>query len=265
MTLVVKMGGASGIDPDALLADLAALDDEWVLVHGGNEELSALSRRLGHPPRFVQSPSGHSSRVTDAETLAHIQMTYRGRINNDLVLRLQNLGVSAVGLSGVDGGLLRATRKAAIRIVEDGRTRLLRDDLTGRVHTVNTDLLRLLLGAGYRPAVTLPALADDGSAVNVDGDRAAASIAGALGATDLVILSNVPGLLRDPDDPGSLIERIPRDRLDEYERFAQGRFRKKLLGVREALDAGVHRVVLGTTDSPHPLQDALSGRGTVIG
>jgi len=262
--LVVKLGGGADIDATPLLAELAALEQPWVLVHGGNEELSELQRRLGQEPRFVTSPSGHQSRVTDAATIAAIQMSYRGRINNDLVLRLQRLGCNAIGLSGIDGGLWRATRKEAIRIVEEGRKVLLRDDHTGTIHTVNADLLRLLTAAGYRCVVTLPALADSGEALNVDGDRAAAAVAAALGAEELVILSNVPGLLRDVDDPASLIATIPRDRLADFEPLAKGRFRKKLLGVREALDGGVRRVVLADARAEHPLEAARSGRGTVI-
>lgn len=261
--IVVKVGGAAGIELDPLVQDLARLDG-WILVHGGNEELSALSTALGHAPRFATSPSGHVSRVTDATTISHIQMAYRGRINNDLVLQLQNAGVDAVGLSGVDGALWQATRKPAIRIVEDGRKMLLRDDLTGKIHAVNGRLLRLLLGGGYRPVVTLPALADTGEAVNVDGDRAAAAMAGELQAHTLVILSDVPGLLRDRDDPESLVRHIPRDRLHEYEAFAQGRFRKKMLAVQEALDAGVGQVVLASANVPEPVSSALAGAGTVI-
>jgi acetylglutamate/LysW-gamma-L-alpha-aminoadipate kinase len=233
-------------------------------VHGGNAELDDVSRRMGHAPRFVTSPSGHSSRVTDPQTIALIQMVYRGRINGDLVLRLQGLGVNAVGLSGVDGGLWRAARKEAVRVVEGGRKFLLKDDHTGRIHTVNTALLRLLLENGYHPVVTLPALADTGEAVNVDGDRAAALVAASLGARDYLNLSNVPGLLRDPADPATLVARIPRGGLDSFEAFAQGRFKKKLLGVREALAGGVGRVVLASANAEHPVRSALAGRGTVI-
>src|ERR1041385_850972 len=168
--LVVKLGGGASLDVDAVLRDLAALQRPWVLVHGGNAELNEVSEKLGHKPRFVTSPGGYTSRVTDPETIRLIQMVYRGRINNDLVVRLQGLGVNAVGLSGADGRLWQAERKAAIRIVEGGRTFLLRDDHTGKVVGVNTGLLRLLLDNGYRPVLTLPALASDGSAVNVDGD-----------------------------------------------------------------------------------------------
>lgn len=262
--LVVKLGGAAGIDVDAVLRDLAALDEPWVLVHGGNAELDDVSRRLGHEPRFVTSPSGYTSRVTDAETLRLIQMVYRGRVNNDLVRRLQGLGVNAVGLSGVDGRLWIAERKEAVRVVDGGRTFLLRDDFTGRVVSANTDLLRLLLDHGYRPVLTLPAITTQGEAVNVDGDRAAALVAAALGATELIILSNVPGLLRNVDDPTSLIPALPRAALSNGHGPALSRMRKKLLGAREALEAGVPRVILASANRATPVRDARAGIGTVI-
>lgn len=262
--LVVKLGGGSGLDVDAVLKDLAALERPWVLVHGGNAELNELSTKVGHAPRFVTSPSGYTSRVTDLETIKLIQMVYRGRINNDLVLRLQGLGVNAVGLSGVDGRLWQAERKEAIRVVENGRKFLLRDDHTGKVVSVNVDLLRLLLANGYRPVLTLPALANDGTAVNVDGDRAAAAVAAALGAHELVILSNVPGLLRDVGDPSSLIRSIAKSDLQSGQSVALDRMKKKLLGAEEALAGGVQRVILGGANRSTPVQDALAGEGTVI-
>ena len=262
--IVIKLGGSGAIDPTPLLQELAQTSEPWVLVHGGNEELSELQSRLGEGPTFITSPSGHESRRTDDATLANIQRTYRGRINNDLVLRLQNLGVSAIGLSGVDGGLLRARRKPNLRAVVDGRKVLIRDDLTGTIDSVNADLLRLLLDAGHRPVVTLPAWADDGTAVNVDGDRAAAAIVAALDADVLVNLSNVPGLLRDLDDPDSLVTAIPAGAMADFEPLAKGRFRKKLMGAAEAVASGVGRVVLAASDVEHPLQNALQGQGTVI-
>lgn len=262
--MVVKLGGGANLDVDAVLRDLAALQRPWVLVHGGNAELNEVSEKLGHKPRFVTSPGGYTSRVTDPETVRLIQMVYRGRINNDLVVRLQGLGVNAVGLSGADGRLWQAERKEAIRVVENGRKFLLRDDYTGKVVGVNVDLLRLLLSNGYRPVLTLPALASDGSAVNVDGDRAAAAVASALGADELVILSNVPGLLRDVNDPSSLITAIHRSDLQSGQSVALDRMKKKLLGAEEALAGGVARVVLGTANHATPVQHALAGNGTVI-
>jgi [amino group carrier protein]-L-2-aminoadipate 6-kinase len=262
--LVVKLGGGADLDIDAVLRDLAQLQRPWILIHGGNAELSRVSTELGHEPRFVTSPSGYTSRVTDPRTIELIQMVYRGRINNDLVRRLQALGVNAIGLSGVDGRLWQAQRKEAIRVVENGRKFLLRDDFTGKVVKVNTDLLHLLLSNGYRPILTLPALAEDGSAVNVDGDRAAAAVAAALGASELLILSNVPGLLRDVNDHSTLISHIAKGDLESGQSVALDRMKKKLLGAQEALAGGVQKVVLGSANRQTPIQDALAGQGTVI-
>jgi [amino group carrier protein]-L-2-aminoadipate 6-kinase len=263
--LVVKLGGAQGIDTDKVLDDLAQIADPWILIHGGNQELNQVSEKLGHQPRFVTSPSGYTSRVTDEATIHVIEMVYRGKINSEIVRGLQKRGVNAVGLSGLDGALWRAERKEAIRVIENGRKFLLRDDFTGKVHTVNTGLLQLLADNGYRPVLTLPALGPEGEALNVDGDRAAAAVAAATGATELVILSNVPGLLRDVNDPESLIPRITRAELkDANSEFALDRMKKKLLAVEEALDGNVGRVVLGTANVDHPVRHALAGNGTVI-
>ena len=263
--LVVKLGGATGIDVDKVLDDLAQLADPWILVHGGNQELNAVSEKLGHKPRFVTSPGGYTSRVTDQETIHLIEMVYRGKINSEIVRGLQRRGVNAVGLSGLDGALWKAQRKEAIRVVENGRKFLLRDDYTGKVNVVNTDLLETLVAKDYRPVLTLPALGPEGEALNVDGDRAAGAVAGAMKSTDLVILSNVPGLLRDVNDPETLIPRVTRAQLkDANSEFAVDRMKKKLLAVEEALDMGVRRVVLGTANVEHPVRHALAGNGTVI-
>jgi acetylglutamate/LysW-gamma-L-alpha-aminoadipate kinase len=109
-----------------------------------------------------------------------------------------------------------------------------------------------------------PAISFEHEAINVDGDRAAARIATALGAERLVVLSNVPGLLRDVGDENSLVEAVPRARMAEFEGLAQGRMKKKLMGAVEALDGGVREVILGDARRERPLDDALAGRGTVI-
>jgi len=265
--IVVKVGGGVGIDYDALCADIAELwraGQRLVLVHGGSHETNVLAERLGHPPRFVTSPSGYSSRYTDRETLEIFMMAYAGKVNKLIVERLQSLGVNAVGLSGLDGRLLEGKRKAAIRIVEDGKQKVLRDDWTGTIERVNAGLLTILLDAGYLPVVAPLASSDTGEALNVDGDRAAAALAVGLGADTLLLLSNVPGLLRAFPDEASLILQIPRAEVEEFLPVAQGRMKKKVLGAAEALAGGVGRVILGDARSAQPISRALAGQGTVI-
>lgn len=265
--IVVKVGGGQGIDYDALCADVAALWKDGrrlVLVHGGSHETNLLAERLGRPPRFVTSPSGFTSRYTDRETLEIFMMVYAGKMNKTIVERLQRLGVNAVGLSGIDGRVLEGQRKAAIRIVEDGKQKILRDDWTGAVERVNGALLATLLEGGYLPVLAPLAASYEGEAVNVDGDRAAAAVAVALKADALLLLSNVPGLLRSFPDEASLIGHIARAEVEDYLPVAQGRMKKKVLGAAEALAGGVGRVVLGDARAAHPVSRALAGEGTVI-
>jgi acetylglutamate/LysW-gamma-L-alpha-aminoadipate kinase len=265
--IVVKVGGGVGIDYDALCADIADLwraGQRLVLVHGGSHETNMLAERLGHPPRFVTSPSGYSSRYTDRTTLEIFMMAYAGKVNKLLVERLQRLSINAVGLSGIDGRVLEGQRKATIRVVEDGKQKVLRDDWTGTVERVNGGLLTTLLDAGFLPVVAPLASSYDGEALNVDGDRAAAALAVGLGADTLLLLSNVPGLLRAFPDEASLIPQIARASVEEFLPVAQGRMKKKVLGAAEALSGGVGRVILGDARGGQPVSRALAGRGTVI-
>jgi acetylglutamate/LysW-gamma-L-alpha-aminoadipate kinase len=188
-------------------------------------------------------------------------MAVAGQINTEIVANLQRRGVNALGLAGVDGRLLLARRKAMVRsVTAEGRVQVLRDDYTGQIEQVNSTLLQQLLNAGYTPVIAPLALSHDGERLNVDGDRAAAAVAIALHAEALVIMTNVPGLLADPENATTLVSTIAAEHLDEYLQYAQGRMRKKLLGGQEALHGGVPRVHIGSTS----LLSVLAGAGTTI-
>jgi acetylglutamate/LysW-gamma-L-alpha-aminoadipate kinase len=191
-------------------------------------------------------------------------MAYVGKMNKLFVERLQQLGVNAVGLCGADGRSMEGERKAAIKVIENGKRKVLRDDFTGRVEKINTALLTLLLDHGYTPVLCPPALSYESEIINVDGDRAAAVLATACKAETLVILSNVPGLLRDVNDARSLVQRIDKAQIASYMDLAQGRMKKKVMGAAEALEQGVGTVILGDARLAHPIQQALQGQGTVI-
>ncbi len=262
--IVVKIGGSKGIDYDSFLKDLSQFKD-FVLVHGGSSELNEVAEKLGKPPKFVTSVSGFTSRYTDRETLDIFNMIYAGKMNKMIVEKLQQLGINAIGLSGIDGRLLEGHRKRSLKVIEDGRKMILRGDLSGIIEKVNTGLLRLLLENGYVPVITPPAISYESDAINVDGDRCAAQIAVAMQAQDLVILSNIPGLLRNPEDESSLIAKITVNEIEAHiQKFAQGRMKKKLLGAKEALEGGVQHVILGDARGQSPLTQALQGKGTVL-
>ena len=266
--IVVKIGGSEGIDLDAVCEDVAGLAAEGrplILIHGGSSETNRVAEALGHPPQFVTSPSGYTSRLTDRRTLEIFEMVYCGRINKEIVEKLQRRGVNALGLSGIDGRIWSGPRKKAIRALENGRARIIRDTYTGRVDLVNSDLLALLLDAGYLPVLTPPAISGEGEAINVDGDRAAAATAVAMGAKTLLILSNVPGVLADFPHESSLIREIREEEIESIaQTAAQGRMRIKLLAAQEALAGGVSHVLLGDARCTAPISRALTGEGTLV-
>jgi acetylglutamate/LysW-gamma-L-alpha-aminoadipate kinase len=264
---VVKLGGTEGVDFSAICTEAAAhlaQRQRLVLVHGGSAEANRLGEALGAPPRFISSPSGFNSRYTDRKTLEIFSMAVNGKVNTLLVEQLQQLGVNAIGLSGLDGRLLQATRKEAIQSIENGKRKIIRDDYTGKIERVNTALLEQLLSSGYLPVVAPLAVSPAGQALNVDADRAAAMIAAALKADTLVLLTAVPGLLSRFPDESSLIRQLPVSQLPQALELAQGRMKKKVLGAAEALQSGVRRVVIADGRGPQPLSRALQGHGTVI-
>ena len=266
--IVLKVGGGKDLNVDAVVADIVALrqaGQELLLVHGGAETTNEVAEALGYPPQFVTSESGYVSRRTDRRTLEIFEMVYCGQLNKMWVEKFQRAGLNAVGLSGLDGRIFEGKRKDKLRVRIDGRRLVLRDDWTGTVEQVNTELLRLLLDAGYFPVLTPPGSSDQGEAINVDGDRAAAMVAAAFQAEALVILSNVPGLLRDFPDESTLIREIPRAKADDFMQFAEGRMKKKVMGAVEAIGEGVQKVIFADGRVDQPVTKALAGEGTQIG
>lgn len=262
--IVVKIGGGNGNSFSNLVRDLPA-DKEIILVHGGSEEMNDVSAKLGHSPRMLTSPSGHSSRFTDERTLEIMEMVYSGSINKRLVTMLRKEGHNAIGLSGLDGGLIRGRRKSSVRYIENGKTRIMRGDNTGKVVSVNESLLRNLMKAGFIPVITIP-IEDvtDNRPLNADCDRVAAAIAGSMNASHLVLLTNQLGLLERPGDAVSLIREIPAENIGDYIKYAKDRMKRKVLAALEAVSEGVGVVSISSSKIENPLTNALKGGGTTI-
>jgi acetylglutamate/LysW-gamma-L-alpha-aminoadipate kinase len=280
--VVVKVGGASAVDPGGALADVAAVvgdGTDVVVVHGGSTAVDDALERMGIEPEYVETPSGVVGRFTDAETMEVFTMAMAGRVNTDLVTGLQNEGCAAVGLSGVDGGLFTGPRKSAVRVLEEGTEKIRRGDHSGRIESVDDDLLETLLSEGYTPVVSPPMLADDVAdrrsadgetasrqflAVNTDADRASAAVAAALGGT-LVSLTDVAGVYRDPDDPETVIDRVETPAgYEELTDAAEGFMGRKVMAATEALEGGASEVVIADANAESPVRSALSGGGTHI-
>ncbi|HEX9388356.1 MAG TPA: [LysW]-aminoadipate kinase [Anaerolineales bacterium] len=264
---VVKIGGTEGVDFSAICNDAVELlkqSKQLVFVHGGSAEANSLSESLGTPPKMITSPSGYTSRYTDRKTLEIFLMAVNGKVNSLLTEQLQMLGINAFGLCGLDGKLMQATRKDSIQSIENGKRKIIRDDYTGKIERINNDLLLMLLNAGYLPVIAPVAVSEKGEALNVDADRAAAMVASALKAETLILLTAVPGLMKNFPDESTLIRQLSQSQLVAASEAAQGRMKKKVLGAEEALKGGVSRVIIADGRIQNPIANALAGNGTVI-
>ncbi|RLM56750.1 acetylglutamate/acetylaminoadipate kinase [Halobellus sp. Atlit-31R] len=265
--VVVKVGGARAVDPAGAVEDVAALvadGRDVVVVHGGSTAVDDTLEELGEAPTYVETPGGVVGRFTDERTMEVFSMVMPGKLNTDLTVTLRSAGVDALGLSGVDGGLLTGPRKSAVRVVEDGKKKIKRGDHSGKITDVNAGLLTTLLDDGYTPVVTVPMLADDGVAVNADADRAAAAVAGALEA-ELVVLTDVAGVYADPDDESTLVESVTTpEEFDALKDAAEGFMIKKVMAANEALDGGAVTVIVADANAAEPIRSALDGDGTRI-
>ncbi|GAB1823627.1 [LysW]-aminoadipate kinase [Herbidospora sp. RD11066] len=265
--IVVKCGGNPAVDASGVCADVAGLVHEGqsvVLVHGGSGEIARLAGRLGVPQRTLVAPDRVSTRYTDPATLEVVVLALAGAVKPGLVAELSRLGVPAVGLTGLDGGLLRARRKGAVRSVVDGRTTLVRDNLSGRLDEVRTELPETLLRSGFVPVISPPAIDEHDRPVNVDADRVAAALAAALGADRLVLLTGAPGVLADPGDPASVLTDYEVPATGAPGRFAGGGMALKLVAAREALTGGVGQVNIADGRVSDPVSRAVGGRGTIV-
>ena len=196
--IVIKYGGSAMADKtlqNAVFRDLALLSSvgvQIVVVHGGGPEINQWLEKLGIKPVFLDG-----LRITDTETMDVVEMVLTGRVNKQIVSGINNHGRLAVGLSGIDGGLIEA------RTLGDGS-----HGLVGEVAKVNTKLLSPLLEKGYVPVISSVANSSDGRSHNINADTVSGELAAALGAEKLILLTDTPGILRNENDPSSLIEKL---------------------------------------------------------
>jgi acetylglutamate kinase len=268
---VLKLGGevlssAEALDSIAVqVALLESLSIRVLVVHGGGPQASALSRRMGVEPEIVAG-----RRVTGPEVLEVAKMVYAGQLNVDVVAALRGHGVPAVGLTGIDGGLVTVRRRPPVEVTDDeGVTRTVDFGHVGDVEGVDTSLLDVLLPRGFVPVVASLAADAGGRVLNVNADTLAEVLASALGAKKLIYLTGAPGLLRDADDPSSLVAFAAPEDLQAMlaSGVVKGGMRPKVEACLRAVNGGVRRTHIIDGRTPDALLLELftgGGSGTMI-
>ena len=252
-TIVVKYGGNAMTSEDLkeqVMEDIVLLSMvgiRVVLVHGGGPELSGLMQRLGKKPEFIDG-----LRVTDKETIDMAQMVLAGKINKSLVNLLQMKGGQAIGLSGMDGRLI----EAKIRDPKYG--------YVGDVTKINGDVVTTLLDSGYIPVISTLGCDTEGNTYNINGDTGAGKIASAIGAERLIMMTDIEGIMRNREDPDSLISSLT---IEEAEQLTQegvisGGMIPKVRCCTDALNEGVKAAVIIDGRVPHAvLMEILTDEG----
>lgn len=232
-----------------------------VLVHGGGKEVTRVCTALGKEPRFVKSPSGITSRYTDHETSEIFTMVMSGRINKNIVRMLQKNGINAIGLSGVDAQLIRADRKKRLVIVnEKGRKQVIDGGYTGKITHVNSGFIKSLMEQGLVPVISPIALSEENDFLNVDGDRAAAYVAGGIGSENILFVTDVDGLLIDD----KLVCDLSLERAREIRPTIGAGMEKKILASIEALDMGVSTALIANGQRPNPISEAMAHNNCTV-
>ncbi|HYY67964.1 MAG TPA: [LysW]-aminoadipate/[LysW]-glutamate kinase [Nitrososphaeraceae archaeon] len=262
--ITVKIGGSifNDLSPSTI-PDLKNLfsKERLILVHGGGSEVTAIAVRLGKEQKFVVSPGGIKSRVTDKETAEIYTMVMSGKINKAIVKMFLQHGIKAVGISGVDGGLLRASRKKKLTILNDkGRKMTIEGGFTGRINTVDSTLLNILAGSGFLPVVSPIALGEEFEFLNVDGDRAAAYIAAGTGADKVIFLTNVEGLILG----GNLVAHLTLDQAKSIIPKIGFGMEKKVFACTEAIQMGVKEAIIGSGTVNDPVSSALTHNNCTV-
>ncbi len=262
--IIIKIGGSvvDDLHPSTILDIKKIVESEGVvLVHGGGKEVTKVCKQLGKEPKFVTSPSGIKSRYTDKETVEIFTMVMAGRINKTIVQMLQKNGINAIGLSGVDAKIIQAERKKKLLIInEKGRKQAIDGGYTGKIKEINSNFIKSLLDQGLTPVISPIAISEESEFLNVDGDRAAAYVAGKLGADKVLFVTNVDGLLMDD----KLVTKLTLAEAKEIRPKIGPGMEKKILASTEALDMGVKEALIANGQKENPISSAIAHNNCTV-
>lgn len=262
--IVIKIGGSvvDGLHSSAL-ADIKSIAQKYklVIVHGGGKEVTATATKLGKQQKFIVSPGGVRSRYTDKETAEIYTMVMSGKLNKAIVQMLLRQDINAVGVAGIDGGILKAERKKKLLVInEKGRKMMIEGGYTGKITSVDASLVNDLVRSGYVPVISPIALSEEFDFLNVDGDRAAAYVAGGLKADKVIFITDVNGLILNE----KLVSSMTLDQAKAASPKIGSGMDKKVLACIEALEMGVKEAVIASGQTENPVSTAMTHRNCTV-
>lgn len=262
--IVIKIGGSvvDGLHPSTLsdIGSIAA-KEKLVFVHGGGKEVTSTATKLGKEQKFIVSPGGVRSRYTDKETADIYTMVMSGKINKTIVGMLLRQGIKAVGIAGIDAGILKAERKKKLVIInEKGRKMVIDGGYTGKINAVDPALIHSLVQNGYVPVISPIALSEEFDFLNVDGDRAAAYVAGGIKADKVIFVTNVSGLMLNEKLVTSMTLEEAKETLPKIGFGME----KKVLACTEALEMGVGEAIIASGQVDNPITAAIGHKNCTV-
>jgi [amino group carrier protein]-L-2-aminoadipate 6-kinase len=262
--IVIKIGGSvvDGLHSSAV-ADIKSIAEKYklVIVHGGGKEVTSTATKLGKEQKFIMSPGGVRSRYTDKETAEIYTMVMSGKLNKAIVQMLLRQHINAVGIAGIDGCILKAERKKKLLIInEKGRKMIIEGGYTGKITSVDPALVNDLVRSGYVPVISPIALSEEFDLLNVDGDRAAAYVAGGIKADKVIFVTDVNGLIIN----GELVSSMTLDNAKATLPKIGSGMDKKVLACIEAIEMGVKEAIITSGHVKNPLSTAIDHRNCTV-
>ena len=262
--IIIKIGGGSRINLEGVIKDLASIKEKCLIIHGANSLRNSIGEKLGIKRQEITSLSGYTSILSDSETIDLQMMVYAGLRNKRIVELCQQNGINAIGLSGLDGRLIQGKRNSGIKVVKDGKKKIIRD-LSGKPKNVNFQLLDLLLERGYMPVISVPIIDENGYAVNSENDDIVTVFQKHYRAERVIHLIEEKGFLRDKDNHQSLIKYMSLLNVEFWMGKVEGRIKRKLFALSKLIKSSPDsRVFISDGRVLNPVRDALAGRGTAI-
>ncbi|MEM2131434.1 MAG: acetylglutamate kinase [Candidatus Woesearchaeota archaeon] len=270
--IIIKIGGGKEINIKGIAIDLKLFleknpNEKIVVVHGANYLRDELAKKLNIEKKVLKSIKGFESVYSDEDSINLILMAYSGLRNKRIVETFLQNNINAIGLTGIDGSLIKGQRNQGIRVNDNGKIKIIRD-YSGKPKSVNIDLINLLLNNNYLPIISIPILDENNFAINTENDDVVALLNKELMANLIISFIEAPGFLQDKNNSNSLIKKLSYNDLERLEQKVEGRMKRKIYSIKKLFEQDPSNsklnVILADGRVENPLINALNENGTII-